>query len=552
MLRGIIARLTSYEIITMTDQISQTAQVDAVVVGAGFGGMYMLHRLRERGLDVRGVERGGDVGGTWFWNRYPGCRCDVESMEYSYQFSEELQQDWEWTERYAPQPEILAYAQHVADRLSLRTSFTFNTSVVGARFDASTNRWAVTLDSGAVCSTRYLIMATGCLSAANTPDFPGLDDYAGALYHTGQWPADGVDFSGKRVAVIGTGSSGIQSIPLIAQQAQSLTVFQRTPNYSVPAQNRPIDPDHVAEVKSNYAGFRERNLQQQAAFGADYPRGTESVFDVSEEERLARFEKHWRYGGFAFLAAFADIGMNLEANAIAAEFIRNKIRGIVKDPETAERLCPDTVLGCKRLCADTGYFETYNLPHVSLVDVNADPIERFTAVGLNTANHCYEFDAVVLATGFDAMTGSLLRCNIVGADGLALKDKWAEGPRTYLGLMTAGFPNLFMMTGPGSPSVLANMITGVEQHAEFIDAFIQWLDDKERVRVDAEPAAEEAWVDQVNLRADASLFPQCNSWYLGANVPGKPRVFMPYLGFPDYSGVLADVVDQGYAGFACQ
>ena len=525
-------------------------RLDAVVVGAGFGGMYMLHLLRRMGLNVQGIERGSDVGGTWFWNRYPGCRCDVESMEYSYQFSGELEQEWEWTERYSAQPEILAYANHVADRFGLRDSIRFNTEVTGATWRSEGSAWRVQTSQGDEIETRFLIMATGCLSAANVPDFPGRDQYQGNTYHTGAWPPEGIDFTGQRVAVIGTGSSAIQSIPLIAQQAADLTVFQRTPNYSIPAQNGPLDPEVAARIKENYADLRARNRASQAAFGADYPRNTDSALDATPQERKERFEAYWQHGGFMFLAAFGDIAMNMEANALAADFVRGKIREIVRDPDTAELLCPDTVLGCKRLCADTGYFATYNRPNVHLLDVSEHPIERMTKEGLVTNGQEYGFDSIVFATGFDAMTGALLRCNIVGQAGMSLKEKWSAGPRTYLGLMTEGFPNLFMMTGPGSPSVLANMITGVEHHAEFIARLISWLAEQGFAQVAADRSAEDQWVDVVNLRAGATLYPNCNSWYLGANVPGKPRVFMPYVGFPDYAATLKTVEETGYQGFA--
>jgi cation diffusion facilitator CzcD-associated flavoprotein CzcO len=522
---------------------------DAVVVGAGFAGLYMIHLLRGMGLDVRGYERGADVGGTWYWNRYPGCRCDVESMEYSYAFSDPLQQAWNWTERYASQPEILAYANHVADRFELRDAIRFNTSVTAATYQDEDAIWRVETNAGERVTAQFLVMATGCLSATNLPDFPGLKDFTGAQYHTGAWPHEGVDFTGQRVAVIGTGSSAIQSIPLIAQQAAELTVFQRTANFSVPAQNRPLDAHYAGSVKRNYADLRARNRAQPAAFGANYPRRTDSALDATPEERTRRFEEYWQHGGFMFLGAFGDLGMNIEANALAADFVRGKIRQIVKDPATAELLCPTTVLGCKRLCADTGYFETYNRPNVKLVDVSTHPIERLTANGLVTNGRSYAFDSIVFATGFDAMTGALLRCNITGKGGIPLREKWSGGPRTYLGLMTAGFPNLFMMTGPGSPSVLANMVTGVEQHAEFIAKLIARLKATGSTTVEAQRTAEDEWVDVVNMRAAATFYPRCNSWYLGANVPGKPRVFMPYLGFPDYSEKLSTVVANDYEGF---
>lgn len=530
--------------------MSSKKKLDAVVVGAGFGGMIMLHLLSQRGMQVQGFERGSDVGGTWYWNRYPGCRCDVESMEYSYQFSKDLQQEWDWSERYSPQPEILAYAGHVADRFKLRDLIEFDQSVSSAHYSDTTQTWQVDTASGTSVECRYLIMATGCLSAANTPAFPGLETFAGEQVHTGAWPQAGVDFTGKTVGVIGTGSSAIQSIPLIAAQAASLTVFQRTPNYSVPAQNGPLDPAFAANIKANYADLNARNREQPAAFGANFPRNFDSILQASPAEQQARLEEYWQHGGFMFLAAFGDVGQSLEANAIAAEFVRNKIRQIVDDPKTAELLCPETVLGCKRLCADTGYYATYNRENVSLVDVAKEPIQAITPQGVQVGGTVHAIDTLVFATGFDAMTGSLLGCDIRGKQGLRLQEKWAAGPRTYLGLMSAGFPNFFMMTGPGSPSVLANMITGVEHHAQYIAQLIDWMGAAGHQAVEASRTAEDAWVERVNMRADATLYPQCNSWYLGANVPGKPRVFMPYIGFPDYVEQLEGIAERNYEGFA--
>ncbi len=510
----------------------------------------MVHQLRELGLKVQGIERGGDVGGTWYWNRYPGCRCDVESMEYSYQFSKELEQEWNWSERYSPQPEILAYAQHVADRFDLRSVFRFNTEVIGANWCEADGRWEVIVSSGETLTSRFLIMATGCLSSTNTPAFPGLASFTGKTYHTGAWPHEGVDFTGQRVAVIGTGSSAIQSIPLIARQAAALTVFQRTANYSIPAHNSVLDPEWASNVKANYPDLRARNWNQPAAFGAFYPRNADSVLTASAEERESRFEKHWAMGGFMFLSAFSDLMLNVEANQMAAEFVRNKIRATVRDPATAELLCPQGVIACKRLCADTDYFATYNLPHVRLVDVSQHPVERITPAGIVTQGTLHEVDAIVFATGFDAMTGSLLRMNISGRNGMPLREKWQAGPRTYLGLMTEGFPNLYMMTGPGSPSVLANMITGVEHHAGFIAQQIRWLDTRGITRIEAVGSAENEWTGLVNQRSEATLYPRCNSWYLGANVPGKPRVFMPYIGWPDYVQRLEEIAGAKYPGFA--
>ncbi|MCE7999940.1 MAG: NAD(P)/FAD-dependent oxidoreductase [Rhodobiaceae bacterium] len=534
----------------MSDRDLSGRKVDAVVVGAGFGGMYMTHLLVQQGLSVQGFERGDDVGGTWYWNRYPGCRCDVESMEYSYKFSDELQQEWEWSERYSPQPEILAYANHVADRFDLRRHFAFQASVISATYDEVDKVWTVDTNTGTQVHARYLIMATGCLSAANIPDFQGLTDFSGQTYHTGAWPKEGVDFTGQRVAVIGTGSSGIQSIPFIAEQAEHLTVFQRTPNFSVPARNKPLDPKLAASIKADYGRFRADAYQQPAAFGAHFPRREDSVLGASPEERDARFEEYWGHGGFMFLSAFGDIGASPETNKFAADFVRKKIREIVKDPKIADILCPDSIIGCKRLVADSGYFETYNRPNVELVDVSSSPIERFTDAGLNANGTEFEFDAVVFATGFDAMTGALLQIEIEGRDGLSLKDKWSAGPRTFLGLASAGFPNLFMMTGPGSPSVLANMVTGIEQHAEYIADAISWADERGVSSLEAELDAENKWVEVVNMRSEATLYPQCNSWYLGANVPGKPRVFMPFIGFPDYVAMADKVAAQGYEGFS--
>ncbi len=527
--------------------LNKQCDVDAVVVGAGFGGMYMMHMLQKNGFSAQGIERGSDVGGTWYWNRYPGCQCDVESMEYSYQFSDELQQRWAWSQRYAGQPEILRYANHVADEFNLREHFLFNASVNAANYDDKKEIWSVSTDTGKAITARYLIMATGCLSTTNTPDFPGLGDYAGDTYHTGNWPHEGVDFSDKNVAIIGTGSSAIQAIPLIAKQAGELTVFQRTPNYSIPAQNKPLDPEKQAAIKANYHEFRARGKMSPAAFGADFAFNLGSVFDATPAERQATFEEFWNHGGFNFLAAFRDLTSSVEANKFAADFVRGKIRSIVKDPETAERLCPDTVLGCKRLCSDNGYFETFNQSNVHLVDVSTQPIEKLTENGLVTNGKEYAFDAIIFATGYDALTGSLLKCNITGVNGLRLEDKWAAGPTNYLGLMTTGFPNMFTITGPGSPSALANLITGIEQHADFITRLIQWSQERGYHRIEADQAAEDSWVNVVNTRAAATLYPTCNSWYLGANVPGKPRVFMPYVGFPDYSRKLEQVVGQDYA-----
>lgn len=529
--------------------IRATADVDAIVVGAGFAGMYLLHRLRGLGMKVKGFERGSGVGGTWFWNRYPGARCDIESMEYSYQFSKELQQEWNWSERYSAQPEILAYANHVADRFGLRSDIQFNTRVLSAAFDESRNLWTVETDDGQRLTTPWFIMATGVLSVANKPQFAGLEQFRGKVHHTGDWPHEGVDFSGLRVGVIGTGSSAIQAIPHIAAQAAHLTVFQRTPNFSVPACNRPLTDEERARVKANYDEFRRQNAD--TPFGANFNYNWSPALEATAEQLKQQYEDRWgRVGGLHFMASFGDLMFDLKANKTAADFIADKIRGIVKDPATAEKLVPrDGVVGCKRLCSDTGYFETFNRPNVTLVDVSAQPIDTITAQGLRVGDTEYPVDALVFATGFDAMTGPLLAVDIRGRAGLSLREKWAAGPRTYLGLSTAQFPNLFFITGPGSPSVLTNMLPSIEQHVNFIADTIAHMRRENATVIEPETAFEDAWVETVNTIAGATVYPSCNSWYLGSNVPGKPRVFMPYLGFNTYVQKCEDVVAKGYEGF---
>ena len=524
-----------------------TEQLDVAIVGGGLAGLYMLKRARDLGLDARVYEAGSGIGGTWFWNRCPGARCDIESLEYSYQFSDELQQEWDWSERYATQPEILTYVNHVADRFSLRDGISLNTRVDSARFIEAANRWRVTTSDGGDWDARFVVMATGCLSSTNVPDFDGLETFRGDWYHTGNWPHEPVDFSGKRVAVIGTGSSAIQSIPIIAEQAEQLTVLQRSPNFSIPAHNQPLDPGYVRDVRARYRDFREAN--KQTAFNANFGYNEANAVDVSPEERNEEYEARWQRGGLPFMAAFADLIFDEDANETAAEFIRGKIRDIVDDPAVAERLCPTSVVGCKRLCVDTHYYATFNRDNVVLVDVGNDPIVAITERGLKTSSADYEFDVIVFATGFDAMTGALTRIDIRGKSGLSLPDAWAEGPKTYLGLAVSGFPNLFTVTGPGSPSVLTNMLPSIEHHVEWIADCISYVDQKGLATIEATPAAQEAWVAHVNDVGDSSLYPRCNSWYLGANIPGKPRVFMPYLGFPPYAEKCRDVADSGYDGF---
>jgi cation diffusion facilitator CzcD-associated flavoprotein CzcO len=528
-------------------------EFDAVIVGAGFAGMYMLHTLREHGFRARVFEVADDVGGTWYWNRYPGARCDVESLEYSYSFSPELEQEWEWTERYAAQPEILRYAQHVADRFDLRRDIQFSTRVQAADFDDATTSWTIVTrsDDGSEQTTRsrFLVMAVGCLSSTNLPEFPGRDTFTGASYHTGTWPHEGVDFTGKRVAVIGTGSSAVQSIPLIAQQAAHLTVFQRTPAYTVPAHNRPLTPDEIAEVKADYRTLREANRQMSGGFGARSSRGDISALEVADEERAAEYARRWDVGGFTFLGGFNDLLLNPDSNETAAQFVREKIAETVHDPAVAALLTPTHVIGCKRLCIDTGYYETFNRANVSLVDVSEQPIEQITPTGVRVGGIDYDVDAIVYATGFDAMTGSLLKINARGPH-TSLQSAWEAGPRTYLGLAVHGLPNMFTISGPGSPSVLTNMITSIEQHVEWIRDCMVAMRANGQQRIEATEAAQEGWVEYVNAVAGMTLFPSCNSWYLGANVPGKNRVFMPLPGFPPYAEQCAAVAANGYEGFA--
>ena len=523
--------------------------LDAVIVGAGFAGLCMLHRLRGLGLSARIYEAGRGIGGTWYWNRYPGARCDVESMDYSYSFSDELQQEWRWTERYASQPEILRYINHVADRFDLRRDIQLATRVTAAAFDEATNRWEIQTDTGERVSARFCIMATGCLSDAQVPDFKGLETFEGRWYHTGHWPHDGVDFTGQRVGVVGTGSSAIQSIPIIARQAAHLFVFQRTSNFSVPAHNAPLDPEHEQRVKSSYAEYRRQARESRVGFLVES--NEQSALAVAAEERQREYEARWGRGGLGFAATFPDLLTSKDANDTAAEFFCAKIRAIVRDPAVAEKLVPRGYpLGTKRLCVDTNYYDTFNRENVTLVDVRTAPIEAITPSGLRTRDEEYALDSIVFATGFDAMTGALLKIDIRGRAGQTLQEKWAAGPRTYLGLAIAGFPNLFTITGPGSPSVLSNMIVSIEQHVDWIADCIASLRGKARGAIEATVVAEDRWVAHVNEVGDATLYPLANSWYTGANIPGKPRTFMPYVGgVGAYRKTCDEVAARGYDGF---
>jgi len=522
---------------------------DAVIVGAGIAGMYMLYRLRELGLSTRVIEKASDVGGTWYWNRYPGARCDTDTMEYSYSFCEELQQEWEWSTRYPTQPEILHYLNHVADRFDLRPDILFNTQVQSAYFNEGTGHWQVQTENGAEFTAQFLIMATGCLSTPNTPPFDGIDTFTGPIYHTGRWPHKEVDFSGQRVGIIGTGSSGVQSIPVIAQQADQLIVFQRSAQYSVPARNRPVDPELVAEIKADYAGFRARNRLEYAGQLSHIPRNDFSALSVASVERERIYEERWQTGGFPFFGSFNDIMRDQKANETAAEFVRRKIRAVVKDPKVADMLCPTHTIACKRPVLDSNFFETFNQDNVLLVDIHSVPIQEIIPTGLRTADTNYELDTIIIATGFDAMTGTLLKIDIRGRKGLRLQDKWSAGPLNYLGLSISGFPNFFTITGPGSPSVLVNMVVAIEQHVEWVADCIDYMRGNEKKSIESILAAEHEWVDHVNNVAEGTLSPTCNSWYLGANIPGKTRVYMPLHDFPAYVKKCEELVANGYEGF---
>ncbi|HEX4196048.1 MAG TPA: NAD(P)/FAD-dependent oxidoreductase [Caulobacteraceae bacterium] len=521
-------------------------QVDAIVIGAGFGGMYMLHKLRELGLSVQGFEAGDDVGGTWYWNRYPGARCDIPSLAYSYTWSDELRSEWRWKEKYAAQPEIYAYARHVADKFGLRPLIAFETRVLSATFDEQADLWRIVTDRGDQVAARWLVMATGCLSTPRAPAIPGVESFAGPTYHTGAWPHDGVDFTGQRVAVIGTGSSGIQSIPQIAAAADHVVVFQRTPNFSIPARNTPLRDKDIEAFEQMYPAY----LAMVKGPGMGFGGGAGAELPIPDDEaQRKRYEELWAIGGAGFLAAWGNLLTSVEVNDRAAEFVRGKIAEVVADPKTAANLQPrDHPIGTKRICVDIDYYETYNRPNVELVNLRETPIEAITPDAIRTSAASYPIDAIVFATGFDAMTGALLAIDIKGLDGADFRDAWAEGPKAYLGLAVAGFPNMFLITGPGSPSVLSNMINSIEQHVEWITDCIGYMREHGYTRIAADPSTQQAWVEHVAKVADKTLFPRAASWYMGANIPGKVRVFMPYIG-AGYRKKCADVAEAGYEGF---
>jgi cyclohexanone monooxygenase len=534
----------------VVSQEKKPFRLDVIVIGAGFAGLYALHRLRGDGYSVRVLEAGGAIGGTWYWNRYPGARCDVESMQYSFSFSDEIQREWQWSQLYAPQPEILRYINFVADKLDLRPDIQLDTRVVSATFDDKTKAWTVCTQAGETFSAPFCIMATGCLSIPIVPTFSGMDDFTGDVYRTSDWPHEGVDLTGKRVGLIGTGSSGIQATPIFAEQAKQLYVFQRTPNYSIPALNKPMPDDYERAWKDSYkerrvAALDTRNNTLNEA-------GNVPGRLVSCDEREKEFERRWTtIGGISFMYAYPDMTSDPEVNAHASEFVRRKISLIVRDPDVAQKLTPtDYGIGGKRICVDTAYFETFNRDNVTLIDVRNDPIETVTKTGIQTRSGSFELDVIVLAIGFDAMTGALLRIDITGRDGVKLRDRWSDGPKTYIGMAISGFPNMFIVTGPGSPSVFTNMVTSIEQHINWIAACIAHVKQTGHSAIEATPQAEEKWVSHVNEVASKTMMPNANSWYVGANVPGKPRIFMPYLGGAAvYKKVIEDVANRDYDGF---
>ena len=526
-----------------------TNEVDAIVVGAGFAGLYMLHRLRKAGLSARLIETGKDVGGAWYWNRYPGLRCDVESIDYQYQFSDEIERGWDWPERYSKGPVIQKYLSYVADTLDLRRDILFETTAKAATFDEDTQTWLVETDRGGTFRTSYFILAVGPLTSVNTPPFAGMEEFKGRLFHTARWPQQPVDFTGRRVGIIGTGSSGVQSIPIIAQEAAALTVFQRTPAFSMPAENYVLSAE---EIRKKHAQFpHDRQVRRTSAGGMSWMLSQRSALEVSDEEREAEFERCWTLGGFAFLQCFNDILVKQEANDLAAEFVKRKIRAKVNDPETAAALTSQTYpIGAKRPCLDTNYYETFNLPHVKLVDLRKAPLERFCAEGVVTGGEVHAFDDIVLATGFDAVTGAVLKLQITGKDGLLLGDVWSSGPQTYLGVAVAGFPNLFMIDGAQSPSIIVNAPPANEQHVEWVGDCIEHMRRNGYTLIEATEQAQHDWVAHVDEVASYTLMTKADSWAMGANIPGKPRVYSFYLaGLDVYRNRCAAVAAGAYEGF---
>jgi len=539
---------------------------DLIIIGAGFAGLYSLHKAKLQNLKTIVIEKASDVGGTWFWNRYPGARCDVESMQYSYQFSKDIEEQWEWTEQYSTQPEILKYANHVADKLNLRENINFNTEVISAHFIEDANMWKIIDNNNNILNSKFCIMATGCLSKIHQPNFKNLESYTGPIYHTGEWPHKNVNLKNKIVGVIGTGSSAIQTIPEIINDVKKLYVFQRTPHYTVPARNRKLkyfgkkisntnkspvgyDTDlFVEEIKAKYSEFRTKAKNSFAALAM--PINKENALEVSEDRRQEVYEKRWEMGGTPFITAFLDLNTNRNSNETAAEFVRSKIQSIVKNDKVAKELLPNYPIGCKRLAVDTDYYKTFNNPKVSLVNIKNNPIKEFTSAGLIVNEKIYNLDVVIMATGFDAMTGALLNMDIRGRNNLSLKHKWKNGPRTFLGLTTEMFPNMFMVSGPGSPSVLTNVIVSIEQHVDWIFDCIQYLKANKFNTIEPSLKDENSWVEHNKSVANDHVRSSCNSWYLGANIEGKPKVFMPYVGgFPEYVKKCNEISKNNYKGF---
>ncbi|MGN7868946.1 flavin-containing monooxygenase [Paracoccus sp. 22332] len=522
---------------------------DVVIAGAGFAGLYAIYTARRLGLDPVCIEAGADVGGVWYWNRYPGARCDVESADYSYSFDADLQRDWRWSERYATQPEILAYARHVADRFHLRRHIRFSERVTSAAFDEDAALWTITTDKGAVLTARWFISAVGSLSAPVRPDIPGIDRFRGTTAFTATWPEDGVDYEGKRVAVIGTGSSGVQSIPIIARSAAQLTVYQRSANYSVPVLNRELSDEDWAAIQENYPERRRKSFRSGG--GSPHEAHPVPFHDVPEAEREAIFERAWGEGGVLFGKVFNSQTADETINAAARDFAERKIRSIVRDPQRARDLTPDDhPIGTKRICTDSGYYDTFNRPNVDLVNLRRTPFEEITETGIRTTDGHREFDIIIFATGFDALTGTVLRIDIRGPRGDRLQDAWVDGPVTLLGMQVPGFPNFFNINGPGCPGVLTNMILGAEHQVNWVFELIRDAQARGYTMIEARPDAATDWTDHVLAVADRTLFTRGNTWYLGANIPGKKRVFMPYLGgFGAYVGYCDTVRRDGYKGF---
>lgn len=540
------------ENITQADSsLNAEPDYDAVIVGAGFSGLYQLHRLRdELGLSVKIIEKASDVGGTWYWNRYPGAQCDSESHVYCYSFNDDLLEEWQWSERYPSQPEVLEYLRFAADELDLREDIEFETEVTSAAFDEAGGQWTISTDDGSQVTSQFFVTAVGCLSEPWVPDFDGIDSFEGEAYHTGRWPHDSVDFTDKKVAVIGTGATGIQIVPEIAQRdVTGLTVFQRTPNYAVPARDRPLDDEAWDEIQKNYDDILE--AAHSSGFGHPFEAAYETAEDRPMEEVADILEPRWQEGGFRFMLTFGDLVFNPETNEKVSKFIRGKIRETVDDPELAEKLVPkDHYYATKRPPLHTDYYRTYNEDHVSLVDVTETPIERITPAGIQTSEAHHDFDMIIYATGFDAMTGTLLSMDIRGRDGLTLDEKWEAGPKTYLGLGVHGFPNMFTVTGPQSPSVLSNMPVSIEHHVDWISNAIGYFVDNDVDLVEPTKEAEDSWTVHNREVAEQTLYPTADSWYMNENIDDKPTVFTPYIGGVDnYHDVIQEVARKGYEGF---